>query len=387
MNKTYDLPKGFVIILAMLTSISPLAVDTYLPSFLQISQSFSTSIANIEQTLSVYLLGLAIGQLFGGPLSDKYGRKRFIFVGIFIYILFSILISFSTSIEQMLIFRFFQAIGGGFAIVNTNAIVRDIYHGNKAAKVFSIISMIMMIAPMLAPAIGSVIVSFYTWNMIFVFMAFYAFVLSFLISKLPETSPKTKKSKPFSNYAEILKDKKSIYLILANGFSFSGLFIFIGKSSFIYMDFYKVGVNVFPILFGLNVVTLIIFSKLNIKLLETKSSLSLFKTAVFFQLLCAVLLVATINIHSLYLTLVLIMIYVGLLGMIFANSSALLLEDYKHISASANALNGVAGFFIASVCGYIASLFHDGSLYPVFIMMFLTALIAIINLNIFSRKK
>ncbi len=142
MNKTYDLPKGFVIILAMLTSIAPLAVDTYLPSFLQISQSFSTSIANIEQTLSVYLLGLAIGQLFGGPLSDKYGRKRFIFVGIFIYILFSILISFSTSIEQMLIFRFFQAIGGGFAIVNTNAIVRDIYHGNKAAKVFSIISCI-----------------------------------------------------------------------------------------------------------------------------------------------------------------------------------------------------------------------------------------------------
>lgn len=387
MNKTYNLPKGFVVILAMLTSISPLAVDSYLPSFLQISQSFSTSISNIELTLSIYLLGLAIGQLLGGPLSDRYGRKLFILIGIAIYILFSIAIALSTSIEQMLIFRFFQALGGGFAIVNTNAIVRDIYHGNKAAKVFSIISMIMMIAPMLGPALGAFIVNYYTWQMIFVFMAIYALFLSFLITKLPETSPKTKKSKPFTNYMEILKDKKSIFLILANGFSFSGLFIFIGKSSFIYMDFYKVDVNIFPIYFGLNVVTLVIFSKFNIKLLETKSPLSLFKIALTFQLLCAILLIATVSSNSLYTTLILIMIYVGLLGMIFANSSALLLEDYKHISASANALNGVTGFFIASVCGFIASLFHDGSLYPVFIMMFITSLIATTNLNIFIRKK
>lgn len=386
-NNSYKLPKGFVFILAMLTSISPLAIDTYLPSFLQISQTFSTSINNIELTLSIYLFGFAIGQLIGGPLSDKYGRKNFIFVGIGIYILFSLLISISSSIEQMLFFRFMQAIGGGFAVVNTNAIVRDIYHGKKGAKVFSIISMIMMMAPLLAPVIGAVIVSYYEWQVIFIVIALYAFLLSFFILKLPETSPKNKDKNLYENYIKIIKSKKPMLLIMSNAFAFSGLFVFLAKSSFIYMDNFKVSVEIFPVLFGLNVLTLIAFSRFNIKLLETKSTFSILKTGIILQLLFSILLILSVQLNSLTLTVIILMFYIGVLGIIFANAISLLLEDFKSISGTANALNGVAGFAVASIVGIIASLMHNGTLYPVFIMMFFTSLSSLVLLISYSKNK
>ena len=386
-NNSYKLPKGFVFILAMLTSISPLAIDTYLPSFLQISQTFSTSINNIELTLSIYLFGFAIGQLIGGPLSDKYGRKNFIFVGIGIYILFSLLISISSSIEQMLFFRFMQAIGGGFAVVNTNAIVRDIYHGKKGAKVFSIISMIMMMAPLLAPVIGAVIVSYYEWQVIFIVIALYAFLLSFFILKLPETSPKNKDKNLYENYIKIIKSKKPMLLIMSNAFAFSGLFVFLAKSSFIYMDNFKVSVEIFPVLFGLNVLTLITFSRFNIKLLETKSTYSILKAGIILQLLFAILLILSVQLNSLTLTVIILMFYIGVLGIIFANAISLLLEDFKSISGTANALNGVAGFAVASIVGIIASLMHNGTLYPVFIMMFFTSLSSLVLLISYSKNK
>ncbi len=386
-NNSYKLPKGFVFILAMLTSISPLAIDTYLPSFLQISQTFSTSINNIELTLSIYLFGFAIGQLIGGPLSDKYGRKNFIFVGIGIYILFSLLISISNTIEQMLFFRFMQAIGGGFAVVNTNAIVRDIYHGKKGAKVFSIISMIMMMAPLLAPVIGAVIVSYYEWQVIFIVIALYAFLLSFFILKLPETSPKNKDKNLYENYIKIIKSKKPMLLIMSNAFAFSGLFVFLAKSSFIYMDNFKVSVEIFPILFGLNVLTLIAFSRFNIKLLETKSTYSILKAGIILQLLFAILLILSVQLNSLTLTVIILMFYIGVLGIIFANAISLLLENFKSISGTANALNGVAGFAVASIVGIIASLMHNGTLYPVFIMMFFTSLSSLVLLISYSKNK
>ena len=387
MNKTYILPSGFVFILAMLTSISPLAIDTYLPSFLEMSKYFDVSISSIELTLSIYLLGFGLGQLIGGPLSDRYGRKTFIIFGIYIYIICSYLITLSASIEEFFIYRFLQAIGGGFAVVNTNAIVRDIYHGNKGAKVFSTISMIMMIAPMIAPAIGAFIVEYYTWQKVFIFLMFYALVLSYFIFKLPETSPKVKSKNLYENYIEILKNKKVRFLIFANGFAFSGMFIFIAKSSFIYMDYFHMDTKTFPVLFGLNVFTLILFSRLNIYLLKNNSTLNLFKLGIKTQVVCAMILLLTINLHSLYLSVILIMFYIGVLGIIFANAISLLLEDYKHISATANALNGVLGFVVASIVGSLASFFHNDTLVPIYALMLFTSIMSFTLLLIYSLKK
>ena len=374
------LPKGFIVILAMLTSISPLAIDVYLPSFTQISKYFYTSIDQIEVTLSIYLIGFALGQLVGGPLSDRYGRKIFIFVGLSIYILFSFMISIASSLEQLWVFRFFQAIGGGFAVVNTSAIVRDLFHGKEGAKVFSMISMVMMIAPMVAPVVGATILHFFSWQFIFIFLSIYAMLLLYFITKLPETSPKTKTKNLFTNYITILKNKQAILLMLAGGFGISALFIFITKSSFIYMEYYKLDTIYFSLLFGLNAFGLILATKLNIILLERHSSIKLFLYAIIFQIGIAIALYFLSKFHILPIMILGFVLYVSTLGLIFANVLSLLLEHFKTISATATELNGVMGFTISAFIVFIASLFHDGGLDNIFYLMIFTSIISLVIL-------
>ena len=369
------LPKGFILILAMLMSITPLAIDVYLPSFTQIADFYYTSIDQIEVTLSIYLLGFAIGQLLGGPLSDRYGRKIFIFTGLMIYISFSFLLSQASSIEQLWTFRFFQAIGGGFAVVNTNAIIRDLYHGNEAAKVFSLMSIIMMIAPMIAPFIGASILLFFTWQYIFIFLGLYALLLVYFIFKLPETSPKDL-GNVIQNYKSVLSNKTTVFIMIGGGFATSGLFIFITKASFIYMEYYKVSTNIFPILLGVNVITLMFFGKMNMTFLQKYSIKKLLFTGIFIQFISSILLFLTSDLNILYLTVFFMMFYVGSLGLIFGNVITLVLENFKEISATANAINGVVGFIIAGIMGFIASLIHDGSLTSVFTFMAITTFIS-----------
>lgn len=382
----YNLPKGFVFILAMLTSITPLAIDAYLPSFTEIADYFYTSIDEIEITLSIYLIGFALGQLIGGPLSDRYGRKIFISIGVVIYIVFSFMISLAGSVEELWLFRFFQALGGGFAVVNTNAIVRDIYSGKEGAKVFSIISMIMMIAPMLAPIIGATILKYFSWKYIFIFLSTYAILLFYFIRKLPETSSKIRDKHLFTNYKTILLNKKAILLMLGSGFAISGMFIFITKSSFIYVEYFEVDRTNFSFLFSLNVLTLIIFSKLNITLLKNYSPLKLFSIGIAIQFTSAILLLIFTPLHTVISIAIYLMFYIGSLGFVFANAISLLLEDFIELSASANALNGVVGFIISGFVGFLASLFHNNSLEPIFILMTLTSLSSLITLFIISKS-
>jgi DHA1 family bicyclomycin/chloramphenicol resistance-like MFS transporter len=377
--ETKNMPKGFILILAMLTSITPLAIDVYLPSFTQIADFFYTSIDEIEVTLSIFLLGFALGQLIGGPLSDRYGRKIFILFGLLIYILFSFLISQAMSVEQLWLFRFFQAIGGGFAVVNTNAIIRDLYNGKEAAKVFSVMSIIMMIAPMVAPFIGASILYFFSWQYIFIFLSIYAALLIYFVTKLPETSPK-KLGDFIANYKRVLTNKQTLFTMIAGGFATSGMFIFITKASFIYMEYYEVSSTIFPFLFGANVFTLMIFGRLNISLLQKYSEKQIVLVAVAVQFLSALLLFSSSSLHILFLTVALIMFYIGMLGLIFGNVISLVLEDFKDISATANAINGVIGFIIAALMGFIASFIHDGTLSSIFLFMLSTSLFSFILL-------
>ncbi|WP_415398075.1 multidrug effflux MFS transporter [Sulfurimonas sp. CS5] len=388
MNVTkYDLPKGFILILAMLTAITPLAIDVYLPSFTQIANQFYTSIDQIEITLSIYLLGFALGQLLGGPLSDRYGRKIFIFSGLSVYIFFSFSISLASSVEQLWIFRFFQAVGGGLAVVNTSAIVRDVYHGKEGAKIFSIISMIIMIAPMLAPVIGVAILHFFNWHYIFIFLSVYALLLLYFITKLPETSPKIKGQGIFSNYLVIIKNPNAMLLIFASGFGFSGLFIFITKASFIYMEYFNLDTIYFSLFFGLNVLSLIIFSRINIKLLEKYSSMRLFIVGITLQLMTAILLFTFSSVIVLPFVVIGFMVFIGALGFVFGNSISLLLEHFKDISATATALNGVVGFMISAFIGLLASYLHDGTLLPIFSLMICTSFLSLNFLGLLLKRK
>jgi len=381
------LPKYFTFILASLVAISPLAIDAYLPAILSISSDFNVAISDVELTLSIYLMGLSIGQLTGGPLSDRYGRKIIISIGLIIYIAFSVAIALSQSVEQMWVFRFFQAIGGGFAVVNMGAIVRDNFEGKKSAQVLSFVAMIMMVAPMIAPATGALILSFFTWEYIFYFLGIYALFVLLWIQKLPETSPKTKEQNVFSDYKLIVSNPIALFLAFTSAFAMAGMFVFITKSSFIYMDFFGLDKNYFTLFFGLNVVMLMGFNRANISLLEKHDRRHIVIWGVFTQLFAStVLIINALTIQSLSVTIVCLMLFVGSLGFVFGNVISLVLGFFPKISATANAVVGVLGFAVSGVLGYVATLLPNKSLVAVFVLMFITALLALFSF-LHAKKK
>lgn len=373
---------SLILLLAVLSSVTPLAIDAYLPSMPDIAKDLNVGINKIELTISIFLIFFALGQLCGGILSDRLGRKKTALLGLLGFSLSSFTLFFSTSLESLYLFRATQAFFGAMATVNGAAIVRDLFHGKEAAKIFSAIASVMMIAPMIAPALGAVIISFYTWQYIFLFLGIYSLIVAVLIYiKLPITGNKTN-TKIKEAYKKVLTHKQAISYILAVSFGFSGMFIFIEKSSFIYMEYFQISTEVFPFLFGANVLMMIILTKINMKIIQNIEPKKVLKFGVLLQLFAGLSLVAfsfNANIYTIFASMV---IYVGSLGFIFGNAMALALEFFKKDSGVANSVIGVTEFTIAGIIGFLASLIHPETLTPIFLMMSATALLALLSLKL-----
>lgn len=371
-----------ILLLAVLSSVSPLAIDTYLPAIPAISNDLHVGINKIEITISIFLIFFAMGQLFGGILSDRIGRKKTALIGLFGFSFASFALYFSTSLESLYFFRGLQALAGGMSTVNTAAIVRDLFHGKEAAKIFSAIASIMMIAPMIAPALGSLIISFYPWQYIFLFLGFYSLiVMLFIYFKLPLTGSKTK-TRIKEAYKKVLTHKKAMGYILSVSFAFSGMFIFIEKSSFIYMEYFSISADIFPFFFGANVLMMIILTKVNMKLVQNIDPSKILSFGVILQVVSAIALIVFSFNAAIYTIFISMVFYIGSLGFIFGNAMALALEYFKQDSGVANSVIGVTEFTIAGVIGFLASLVHTGELTPVFLMMLGTGVLSLISLKL-----
>lgn len=380
--KTAQNHVSLIILLAVLASVTPFAIDTYLPSMPSIAQDLGVEINKIEVTISIFLIFFAFGQLLGGVLSDRIGRKKTILIGLAGYSLSSLMLFFTQTLEYLYFFRATQAFLGAMATVNGGAIVRDLFHGKEAAKIFSAIASIMMIAPMVAPAFGSLVINFFTWNYIFLFLALYSFLVFIAIYiKLPLTGTKSK-TKILEAYKKVLSHKKAMSYTLAVAFGFSGMFIFIEKSSFIYMEYFGISTEIFPFLFGANVFVMIILTKINMKLVQKTPPESILKVGVLMQMFASFALVAFSNDANIYVIFPCMVIYIGSLGFIFGNGMALALEYFKKDTGVANAVIGVTEFTIGGVIGFFASLIHTGELTPVFLMMSATSIFALLSLKL-----
>ncbi len=371
-----------ILLLAVLSSVTPLAVDAYLPSMPDIAQDLGVKINKIELTISIFLIFFAIGQLSGGILSDRLGRKKTALLGLLGFCISSFSLFFSNSLESLYLFRATQAFFGAMATVNSAAIVRDLFHGKEAAKIFSAIASIMMIAPMIAPALGSLVISFFTWNYIFLFLGMYSLIVLVLIYfKLPLTGVKSK-TKIKEAYKRVLTHKKAMGYILAVSFGFSGMFIFIEKSSFIYMEYFLVLKEYFPLFFGANVLMMILLTKVSMKLIQTIDTRNILKFGIILQLIAGLALVIFSFDASIYTIFASMVLYVGSLGFIFGNAMALALDYFKEDAGVANSVIGVTEFTIAGIIGFLASLIHSDTLTPVFLMMVCTSALALLSLRL-----
>ena len=225
-------PGRLAFLLASLVALGPLAIDTYLPALLAMSGHFAVEIHAVEVSVSVYVLGVAAGQWLGGPLSDQFGRKPVAYVGLCLFILGCLSIPLSSSIDMLYVLRFLQALGGGATVVIAAASVRDHFTGKEAAKVMTTIGLVMLMAPLLAPALGALLLKLFGWQSIFYMLALYGLMLFGIVRfMLPSVAVKPSgeplRQRMFLAYGRVLRNRPAMGFILANGLAFAALFTFI----------------------------------------------------------------------------------------------------------------------------------------------------------------
>lgn len=330
----------------------------------------------IELTLTLFLFGFAAGQLFGGAISDRIGRRKTSLFGLLGFSIFSFMIVFSSSVYELWILRIMEAFFGGLIVVNANATVRDMFSGKEASRVFTLIGTISMVAPLIAPAIGSFIIHFFTWKAIFVFLGIYSIVIFTLVYiNLQETFTYVKQN-IFKSYSAVLSSKKVRPFIIVFPIVFSGLFIFISKSAFVYIEYFKVSTDWFPLFFGADVIFIMIMARVNLKLLKKYEITSIIRFGIFVQFLISIgLLIALIN-PTLIVMFILLTAHVSMLGIVFGNLTATILEDFSKNAATATAVIGVLNFTVGAIVATVVTLFHNTTLISVSVGMFITSLLA-----------
>ncbi|MAR01111.1 MAG: Bcr/CflA family drug resistance efflux transporter [Oceanospirillaceae bacterium] len=391
MNQT--VPRALPVLLAMLTAVGPLGIDMYLPAMAQISDSLNSDIHHVELSVSTFLLGFATGQILGGPMSDRFGRKPVILLGLTIYTLASAALVWTGSLDQLLLLRVLQALGGGFAVVNSTAIVRDLFQGKDIARVLSMVAIIMMSAPLLAPMIGSGILQLAEWPMIFASLCLYSGILLLvLLSLLPESLPRERRQRqqPWKGYARVIQHPVARRYILCLAGGSSGMFVFITASPYLYLDYFGQSAHIFPWLFGANVIAIMFINRLNMWLLNRYNPQQLIRAGVSLQVAAAVtLLLLSLNegAFRLYFIVPLMMLFVGAQGLINANCLATIMQNFRNNAGSATALTGVCQFSGGALAGLLWGYLHNGTPVPMMAMMVVTASVAATGLTLAIRAE
>ncbi len=363
-----------VVILGAIIALGPLTIDIYLPAFSEIAKSFSANDETVQLSLSTYFIGIAIGQVFYGPIIDRYGKKPPLFFGLILYFASTIACVFATNIYQIIYLRFFQAFGACVCTVVPRSIVRDIFSPQEAGRVFSHLLLVMGVAPVMAPLIGNVLLEIYNWQAIFVFLAFISvccLILSYF--KLPETTGfrgDEKISDGLKKYVGIMKDKNFVINSLIGGFSMAGLFAYITGSPFLYIEFFEMTSRQYGYLFSINSIGFILASQINAKILKkTPLKTALNKILIIPAIAGLVLVFAAPFLPNFYFVTILFFITLCSCGMIMPNTSALALANQAAHSGSASALLGTIQFILATITSILISYLHDGSLNAIVVIV------------------
>lgn len=370
------------LLVAANTALAPFAIDAYLPAIPALAQSVGASVHLTELSVSVFLFGFALGQLVFGPLSDRLGRRPVLFAGISVFLLASLAITQVESLEALWAWRFVQALGGGASVVNSAAIVRDCFSGREAAKVLSTMVMILLLAPLVAPALGSLLLYLADWWLIFAFLAVYAaFVLWLLSRYLPETHGRDPNAASFAqvlrNYRTVMRNREAMGYICAVAMSFAGMFAFITGSPFLYMEYFGLSPAAYPFVFGANILVMAGSNRLNIRLLKRRAPQRNLLLGLGIQLGAGLALVAVfaLGLDSLHVVVPLMVVFVGMQGLISPNAMSSMLDHFPHMSATATAFMGSVQFSCGALAGVLVGAFEVHNAWPVVLTMLGAAII------------
>ena len=372
-----------ILILALLTALEPLSIDLYLPGFIQIADAFNTPINNVQISLSTFLGGFAIGQLIWGPLADKFGRKKPILASLAIFIVASVACIYAQTVEQLWVIRFVQAIGGCGGVVIARAVVTDYFDKSDTLKIFSLLALIMGIAPIIAPIAGNGILKFFSWEALFAVLVILGIIMFlFTMFVLPETHkprlvPENGKTSVLKDYISILCVKKFFIYSLIAGIANGALMIYVANGPFLIMEHGKLSNNAFSVIFAVNAFGLMLASYLTSYLQKSIPVNKLVKLSIIFMfVISAVLLTLMWMDANIYLILFTLFFYVFPIGVLFPTTTELAITPFVNNSGTASALFGSIQLLVAFICSIVSNALSNGTIAAVGISFFLCCLFA-----------
>lgn len=374
-----------VVMLGLITAIGPLSLDMYLPAFPALSRDLGVADAQVQLSLTTCLIGLAVGQLVCGPLSDRWGRRRPLIIGVGAYAIFSFLCALAPTAPILAGVRLAEGIAGGVGVVVARAIVRDLYAGVAAAKFFSRLTLIFGVAPIAAPSLGSAVLKVTSWHGIFVALGVIATLLTALVGwRMPETLPPERRSP--GGLADTARTARTLFAdrfylgyALAQAFAFAALFSYISGSSFVLQDGYGVSPTVFSLLFGLNACGLIVLSQANGRLLDRYAPRRLLLVTLLVQVVAGGIVLTAALLGSLAALIAGLFVLVGTIGMITPNGTALALDRHPERAGTAAALLGGIQSVIAAVAAPLVGFGDPGRGIPMALAIVSFALVALLS--------
>ncbi len=364
------------LVLGAAVAVSPLAMDAYLPAFPAIAQTLGVPHHLVELSLSIYLAGLAGGHFLGGPLSDRYGRAPVMLGGLTLFGAASLMIAVSATFGQLMGWRLLQAVGAGFCVVSVPAIARDHTRGAEAARLFSLIGLVIFVAPAAAPSLGTLLLWLSGWPAIFVFLAGYAALLIAVLRLTLFTGPRPSRPERepvrtlLTHYGQVLRSAAAMRLLGVQALVFSVMMVFITHASAIFQRGYGLSEGAFSAIMAGSVAVMALFNLGNRGLLRRWDPDPILRGTVALQAATLLaLFLLTLADPPLILFLPVLLLGIGTFGAAMPNTFATYLEHFPHISATAAALMGGLRFTVSGGISGISAWLADGRLWPVAAMM------------------
>jgi DHA1 family bicyclomycin/chloramphenicol resistance-like MFS transporter len=383
-----------ILILGSLTALVPFSIDMYLPGFPAIAKDFNTSPAKVSLSLTGFFIGISAGQLLYGPLLDRFGRKKPLFIGLMVHILASVGCSFARDIDTLIVLRMVQAIGSCAAMVAAMAMVRDLFPVKESAKVFSLLILVLGASPMVAPTAGGYITATFGWSYVFYALAaigalvLAASMLGLPASYKPDTSMSLKPGPILNNFYQVITHPQFYTYAFTGSIAFAGLFAYVAGSPLVFMNVFGLSGKEYGWVFAALSLGFIGMSQCNTLLLKHFSSEQIIRAALLCYAVTGIVLFVTAEMQVLSLSLLIFFLFVMLacVGITNPNASAMALAPFSKNAGSASALMGAAQMGLGALASVGISLFDKPSVLPMVSLIMASSLLALSVFFIGKRK-
>lgn len=371
-----------IVILAFMSSLAPLSTDMYLPALGEVQRSFTTTPFYAQLSLAIFFIAFAFGQLIYGPLSDVYGRKKPLYIGIALFIVASFACISFDSVDSFIFWRFLQALGGCAGVVIARAIINDNFALKEAASAFALMMVVSSLAPMLAPVFGGFLLDFFSWKSIFATLFALGILLFVLIIFGIQEKESVQRVKPefkvvLVNYFHILQDRRFRIYILSSSLVMATIFAYITGSSFIFREYFGLSEKTYGILFGVNALSFMIFANINARIVRKYSPYAVLPYAfvMMFGVALVLLVVGWLDLGFLPFE-ILLFLMLGMNGFIVPNTTTLAMARFKQMSGSASAILGMVQFIFAGVISFVVGAVEANTPFPLALIIACCLLLA-----------